>query len=283
MIQFEDFTEQEISNAVLLIIQKISEINKIISTPQIMLECKEFNQDWINTGFQVLLDKQYITATKKPDGCFYDCKLTQTAFDYLHDNENKTLADTAILVLLKTYEWYIRNNYVIDTQENSGVISYALGIPNHEKVRNAVKFLIDKGLLRKWVIMREYISFCITMEGINFIENENKQENKTEMSPKQIVISGNTGNITISSENVSQTINTNELNQAFEKLEQLIKEKLIDSQKQDALEDLETAKVLSSMQYPKWNLVKKALNHLGSIPAICEGVKVVIDLVNQFQ
>ena len=115
------------------------------------------------------------------------------------------------------------------------------------------------------------------------MENQHKQVNKTEQSPSQIVINGNSGNIAISSENVTQIVNSNELNQAFERLENLIKEKLKDSQKQDALEKVEMAKELSKTQHPKWNLVKKILDHLGTIPVICEGVKAVIDLVSQFQ
>ena len=99
----------------------------------------------------------------------------------------------------------------------------------------------------------------------------------------KIVITGNSGNISIGSENVTQTININELRQTFEKLEKLINEKLADTQKQDALDELETAKELAKVQPPKWNLVKKALSHLGTVPAICEGVKSVIDFVSQFQ
>lgn len=283
MIEFEKFTEEEISNALLLIIQEIEEKNELISTPQIMADCKDLGQDWINTGFQVLLDKHYITANKELDSCFYNCKLTQTAIDYLNGKDVLTLTETANLVLEKSYEWYIRNSYVMDTQENSNIISYALGIRNHEKIRNAIMSLIDKGFLHKGVVMRDFTIFCITTDGVTFVENQHKQVNKTEKSPSQIVINENSGNIAISSENVTQIVNSNELNQAFERLENLIKEKLEDSQKQDALEKVEMAKELSKTQHPKWNLVKKILDHLGTIPVICEGVKAVIDLVSQFQ
>lgn len=283
MIKFENFTETEIANAMLLIIQEIAENNISVSTPQIMKDCKTLGQDWINIGFQVLLDKQYITAEKKADGCFYDCKLTQAGLDYLQSNENKTLYETAMLVLQKTYEWYIRNNYVMDTQEDSRIVSYSLGINNHEKVRNAINMFIENGLLRKWVVMRDFTSFCITIAGVNFMEQKNEEESKKEQSANQIVINGNSGNIAIGSENVAQSVNANELNQAFERLENLINEKLEGVQKQEALDEVEMSKELSNSQHPKWNLVKKAIGRLGVIPALCESVKTIMDLINQFR
>jgi len=105
-------------------------------------------------------------------------KLTDYGKDYLNKNSTYTLKQTAELILKKTYDIYVRDNYNDSYQFNSFIIGSYLGISNNNKVNSAVKYLIENGYFEKIIITRFYIMYSITNYGINFMENDNIDENE---------------------------------------------------------------------------------------------------------
>ena len=282
MVNLESFNKEELENAILLEIDALEaqpSFNcKFGITTEIIFRKTKIPQESINASIKNLISENLLEASLQEDSiCYQFCKCTSKATNMFSSMEKRPLHEIALLVLKKVYDWYVRNDYQKDTQENSFYLSMALGINNHEKVKDAVKFLIDRGLLRKWVILRDYISFCITIEGVNFMENSKTREEK--ITP--IIIRGNnSGNISINSQNITQSIHQNNLSKAFDELHKLIIKKTDKEEKQDLLDDLETAKELAKTEQPKISLIKRLLNNIGRIPALCTAVNSVIDLIN---
>ena len=105
-------------------------------------------------------------------------KLLDNGKDYLKRNNTYTLQQTAGLILKKTYDIYVRDNYNDSYQFNSFLIGSYLGIENNNKVNSAVKYLIENGYFEKIIITRYYIMYSLTNDGINFMENERIEENE---------------------------------------------------------------------------------------------------------
>jgi len=105
-------------------------------------------------------------------------KLLDNGKDYLKRNNTYTLQQTAGLILKKTYDIYVRDNYNDSYQFNSFLIGSYLGIENNNKVNSAVKYLIENGYFEKIIITRYYIMYSLTNDGINFMENESIEENE---------------------------------------------------------------------------------------------------------
>lgn len=76
-------------------------------------------------------------------------RLTNRGKECLDKNSNFTLRQTSSLILQKTYEIYVRENYNDAIQFNSFLVGSSLGIANIIKVNSAVKNLIDIGYLKK--------------------------------------------------------------------------------------------------------------------------------------
>lgn len=280
MIQLNNFTEEELLNTLLVVVKEL-ELNPPFRaangiTSEILSSHLKIPVDVINTIIMKLYSDGLLSAHKNDDNTFTQCACSEKTNNIFEEFEKRPLAEIALLVLQKTYEWYQRNNYQTDTQENSALVSLALGIANHEKVKSAITMLFSKGFLRKWVIMRDFISFCITIDGVNFMETPNREEEL--ISP--IIIHGNQGNISISSNNVTQSINTKELDKLLFGLEETIKNNVDESLRDNALDDLETVKELAKSEKPKVNLIKRILDNLKNIPVLVEGVKSVMDFIN---
>ncbi|HRU01718.1 MAG TPA: hypothetical protein P5239_08455 [Victivallales bacterium] len=266
MMQLNRFTEEELLNTILVVLKEL-ELNPSFGakngiTSEILSSELKIPIEVINTTVMQLYSDGLISANKMNDGSFTHCICSEKTNLLFENFEKRPLAEIALLVLQKTYEWYQRNNYQTDTQENSVLISLALGISNHEKVKSAISMLISKQLLRKWVIMRDYISFCITIEGVNFMETPNTKDKN--ISP--IIIHGNQGNISISSNNVTQSIYTNDLEKVLGRLEETIKNSVDESLRENVLDDLETVKELIKSEKPKVKLITRILDKLKNIP-----------------
>jgi len=105
-------------------------------------------------------------------------KMTNNGKNYLNKNSNYTLQQTADLILKKTYEIYVRDNYNGTFQFNSFQIGSYLGIANNNKVNSAVKYLIENGYFDKITTTSYYIMYTLSNDGINFMETDNAEENK---------------------------------------------------------------------------------------------------------
>jgi predicted transcriptional regulator len=281
MIQFNNFTEEELSNALLVILKQF-EFNPPFRaqngiTSEIISSEMKLDPNVINPIIVHLYSEGLISAEKQDNGAFIHCRCSEKTNQLFTNFEKRPLTEIALLILQKTYEWYQRNNYQTDTQENSLLISAALGITNHEKVKSAITMLISNGLLRKWVIMRDFISFCITIEGVNFMEEPKMKEEN--IAP--IIIHGNQGNISISSNNVTQTISKNELDNLFTSLEETINSKVDEALRENAIDDLETVKELVKSEKPKINLITRILDNLKNIPVLVEGVNSIVQIINE--
>jgi predicted transcriptional regulator len=99
-------------------------------------------------------------------------KLTSEGHELLKKNNSLTLSQTSFLVLQKTYEIYMRGDYDDSIQFNSYLIGCYLGITNHSKINAAVKILIDNAYCINPAIMSDFIIYFISVEGINYMENE---------------------------------------------------------------------------------------------------------------
>lgn len=125
---------------------------------------------------------------------------------------------------------------------------------------------------------RFFISYFITNEGINFMENDNSEEEKILISP--VIINNRDGNVAVNSTNVRQSINSNDLMGYFAILEKLITENLRGDEKTNALINLEMVHELSKVDPPKKHLIQMVLDNLDKIPILFEIVNKIRECFN---
>ena len=282
MVSFRDFDKDEFENSILVEIDALenqsSSNNTNGITSELIANQLDINTERVNQSIINLISKGYIEAIYNEESSnYYFCKCSEKAKKVFSEIEKRPLTEIATLVLKTAYTWYIRNGYVKDTQENSLLIAFALGINNVEKINDAIQFLIDKGLLKKWTITRQYILFGITTNGV--IRMENPKQNESNITP--IIIRENSGNISIGSQDVNQTINNKELDQAFNNLRDLIISKIDEPKQKELLEDLETAQELSKNESPKIHLITRLLNHMKDIPVLLGAATAIIEMINK--
>ena len=85
-----------------------------------------------------------------------------------------------------------------------------------------------------------------------------------------IVVNNAGGNVAVNSDNVNQSIKTNELDMYFTVMEKLITENLTGYVKSNAINDLEMIRELSKVELPKTHLIQKLLDNLDKIPILFE-------------
>lgn len=280
-MKIEDLNHEEKLNSMLVTLKNIESEPSARTQNGITPKNIEFylgiKEEEINSLLPELINNGLVDATLDSQNNFTQCMCTENANQMFKNFESRPLNDISLIILQKSYELYQRYNYSLDLQINSVLVAHSIGIVNHEKVKSAVQNLIDHGLLRKLVITRQYISFSITLDGVNYMENskDNSEENITTSTP--IIIHGNQGNISIASNNVTQTLNRTEIERSFNELEQVIRRELSGEEQKVALENLEAASELAKLEKPKKSVISRVLDCLPQIPAIIDGVKTIID------
>jgi hypothetical protein len=265
------FTDDENKNIVLVVMYRIND-----NVPSMTGE-RGIVIDYLSSEASLEIEKltQYLNDLSKENYVELIAdkrvKLTTNGKEYLDKNSTFTLKQTSSQILHKTFEIYLREDYNDTIQFNSFLVGCCLGMANINKVNSAVKELIDIGYLKKLVMTRDFISYYITNEGINFIESDNSEEEKIMISP--VIINNRDGNVAINSTNVKQNINNNDLTGYFQILEKLITENMGSNQKPDALFTLEIIQELSKVDPPKKPLIQKLLDNLDKIPVLFEIVE----------
>lgn len=284
MITFQNFTTEELKNSVLVLIdafehdqsQSIDEGKGVTDT--LIAEKMDVDITSLQSILKVLREESKIDFEKK-DSLICNIHCLDEATKLFYAFENMKLSDLAIKILMKSYEWYKRQNYQLDPQQDSFILCCSLGINNLEKTWNALDLLDSKKLIKKWIKNRYIYRFGITLEGVNFMENP--------PAPKQtaapiVNITGNSGNVSINSNNVSQSIsnNTNQLEELFGIIEKSIKENADSIKQQDMLDDLETARELTKSENPNPRLITRIMTGLGAaLPIVLDSTQKVIELI----
>ena len=284
MITFQNFTTDELKNSVLVLIdafehdqsQSIDEDKRVTDT----FISKEMDVDIISLqSILKLLKEESKIDFEEKDSLIYKIHCLDEATKIFDAFKNMKLSDLATKILMKSYEWYKRQNYQLDSQQDSYILCCSLGINNLEKTWNALDLLDSKKLIKKWVKTRCIYRFGITLEGVNFMENP--------PTPKQTIapvvnITGNSGNVSINSNNVSQNIanNINQLEELFGIIEKSIKENVTSTEQQNMLDDLETARELTKSENPNSRLITRIMTRLGAaLPIVLDSIQKVIELI----
>jgi len=189
MMKLENFNEEELKNALLVQTSWLEEEPPFNCpdgiTSKLLQEQLGIPIEAVNALIKKLLISKHIEATEVADGNYIHIKCSLTSNDYLSGMVQKSLNDISFLIFTKLYEWYVRNNYQIDTQENSFIICLALGIKNHEKIINAISNYVQKGLFKKWVLTNQCMLFGLTIQGVSYMETlieNSKQDSSTEQN-----------------------------------------------------------------------------------------------------
>jgi hypothetical protein len=204
---------------------------------------------------------------------------TEKALDEFERLNGLTISETARIILEKSYDFYKRGGYDNSIQLNSAMVGNVAGFYKTSKVQIAVELLKDEGYIQNPAVMLGNTIYFLSARGISMIESGIEKQ-ATKIRPVTVNINNKNGNIAINSSGVSQIINLNELPGYFEKLEKLITDNLKDSERKDALDDLETVKELAKSDPPKKHLIQKVLNNLDKIPVLIGIVKQLKEFFN---
>jgi hypothetical protein len=280
-----DLTNDEIYN---LILVTIDQIQGNLSYPENGVELTflasnlDMKLDELKKCIQELRLKKLVSwHFEKTRGGQFFVNPTEKTLEYLEKMNSLTIHETAKIILEKSYDFYKRGEYDNSMQLDSSLIGSIAGFSNITKVQSVIELLEDEGYIKNPAIMHGNTIYFLSARGIGMIET--KTENQTmSISPVTInnYIDNKNGNVAINSNNVEQIINYKELTGYLDKLEKLITENLIDKEKKDALDDLETMKELVKSDSPKKHLIQRMLNNLDKIPILIEVVKQIREFMN---
>ena len=204
-----------------------------------------------------------LNQTNAEEIYIYPTEQTIEKFDKLN---TLTLSETAMILLKKTYDIYKRANFDCYFQFDSAFIGSLVGFTNDTKVRSAIEMLAENGLINNPAVMLDNIIYFISAKGISMIENGSDNY----ASQGNVVVNNIGGNVAVNSNNVKQSIITNELEEYFAIMEKLINENLSGEMKSNAINDLDTIRELSKVEQPKKHLIQKLLDNLDKIPILLE-------------
>jgi hypothetical protein len=272
------FNDEEFRNCILVWMREIQSNTPAMSdergvTYEYFLEYTKIEVNAFMENVNILIEQGLINKIAD-----HRLTLSSKGKEYLGERNSIALSELSSLLMKKTYELYKRNNEDVSTQFNSMTLAILLGISNYQKIIMVVDELYKSGLIGKPAKTRYYANFLLSHDGIMYGENGSKKMDavqRTTFTP--IIVKDISGNVAINSENVTQSISTNDISQYCRDIERLIHENLTGKEKEDALIATATIEELSKAQQPNRGLIEVFLNNLDKIPILLSMVEKLKD------